>query len=271
MKTTLYLMLFILTVRTGAAQPAFVTMTGNNDHISVQDDPFWDLPGNFTISLKVNFITTAGWHMWLTHHDGTMPQGFEFSYTGSVIRLSPEGFTSAIDVPWSPSSGTWYHIVLTRDGNTMRVFVDGVQIGTSTFSGVIGSDDFPLMIGNYYYPGYATIGHLDEVSIWHIAASQSFVNNVLSNPLTGNEPGLIGYWDMNRSGAGAGLTVENKAVATGNALDGITVGTDVTPYFTQQETPPPPAAVPLSNWSLLISALLMVSFVLLMFKVTHHR
>jgi hypothetical protein len=37
---------------------------------------------------------------------------------------------------------------------------------------------------------------------------------------------------MNRSGQGAGLTVVNKATATGTALDGTTVGTVSTPVFT---------------------------------------
>ena len=205
----------------------YITFTGNTDHISVPDTALWDLQGDFTISMKVNFASTTQWQMLLTHHDGVNTQGFELGYTGSVLRLSPEGFTVAIDQAWSPNAGPWYHLVLTRVANTMNVYIDGQLTGSVGFTGQIGADDCPLMIGNYYYPGYAFTGSMDDVSVWGIAADQTMVN-ALASPLTGNEAGLYGYWDMDRNGQG--LVVQNMALS-GPALDGVTVGTATTPYF----------------------------------------
>lgn len=60
------------------------------------------------------------------------------------------------------SSGTWYHIAVTRNGNTYRSFINGTVEKTFTVSGSIYSDiTIPYNIGrtaytggNFYYNGY---------------------------------------------------------------------------------------------------------------------
>jgi Concanavalin A-like lectin/glucanases superfamily/Secretion system C-terminal sorting domain len=206
-----------------------ITMVASTDHISVPDNAAWDLAGDFTLSLKVKFAANS-WQMLLTHHDGVSTQGFELSYTGTTIRLSPEGFGICIDKPWVAILNTWYTISVSRQGNIFTAFVDGISIGTNTFTGVIGTDDFPLMIGNYYYPGYQFIGEMDDVSIWNSAVSVSQMQSVVAGTLTGNEVGLVAFYNMNRSGQGSGLTVLNGSAA-GAVFDGVTVGSASTPYF----------------------------------------
>lgn len=59
MKATISLVILTMLFYITVAQPAFVTMTGNNDHISVPDDPFWDLPGDFCLVYLPQTILTA--------------------------------------------------------------------------------------------------------------------------------------------------------------------------------------------------------------------
>jgi len=47
--------------------------------------------------------------------------------------------------------------------------------------------------------------------------------------LTGNETGLTAYYDMEGSGSGAGITINNGS--TTNLLDGTTIGTPTTPFY----------------------------------------
>ncbi len=212
-----------------------ITMTGSNDHISVPDNAAWDLVGDFTLSVKVKFAVNKC-HMLLTHHDGTVPQDFEFSYTGHSILLSPNGYQVCINQPWTAVLNKWYTLSVSRQGNTFIVFVDGVVIGTSSFAAAIGTDDFPLMIGNYYSPGYNFYGEMDDVSIWNTAISASQMQNVTAGTLTGNEPNLIAFYNMNRTGQGAGLTVINLNSA-GSIFNGVTVGSASTPFFNAAPTP----------------------------------
>ena len=218
-----------------------ITMTGSTDHISVADNDAWDLPGDFTLSVKVKF-TVNKWHMLLTHHGTSSPAGFEFSYTGHSLLLSPNGFQVCINPAWVATLNTWYTLSVSRQGNTFIAFVDGVVIGTSTFSSAIGIDNYPLMIGNYSFAGYNFYGEMDDVSIWNSAISSSQMQNVVAGTLTGNEPNLLAFYNMNRTGQGAGLTVANQSV-TGAIFNGVTVGSATTPYFNAAPTTTPAGAL----------------------------
>jgi hypothetical protein len=66
---------------------------------------------------------------------------------------------------WSPSAATWYHVAVTRSGTSVRGFVDGTQIGsTSTNSNTYNS-------GTLFYIGITDTsnnplnGYLDDVRI----------------------------------------------------------------------------------------------------------
>jgi len=235
MKTViLFLTLSIFTWAGLYAQPNgnYITMNGGNDNVYIPHASYWNLSGDFTISMNLNFAYTNYWQMLMTHSPG----GFELSFTGSQLWLSPTGIGWGLQAAWSPQANTWYHLVVTRTGSTISAYVDGQLIGTG--GGSIGTANSPLRLGNYYVNGYGFYGNMDEVSMWNTGATQSTVTTVLANPLTGNEAGLVGYWKLDESGAGAGIAVDNAAQLTGNTLDGITQGTTTTPYFTQ--VPPPP-------------------------------
>ncbi len=50
-------------------------------------------------------------------------------------------------------------------------------------------------------------GNIDEVRIWGKALSESEINSNKDNQLTGNENGLLGYWNFNE---GEGSIVKDK-------------------------------------------------------------
>lgn len=59
----------------------------------------------------------------------------------------------------------WYHVVATVQGNTAKIYVDGVLDTQATRSGTVGTDSDPLTLGkgpmHTYFPG-----RLDEVAIY---------------------------------------------------------------------------------------------------------
>ncbi|MBK7761859.1 MAG: hypothetical protein IPI46_00615 [Bacteroidetes bacterium] len=125
----------------------------------------------------------------------------------------------------------WTHIAATYNGSTMKIFKNGIVVASFAVTGAIGTNSFPVEIGSRSGGGAVFAGKMDEVRVWNIARTQSQIVNAMNAELLGNETGLVGYWDMNRNGEGAGLIVNNKATLTGSSLNAITFGTANTPIF----------------------------------------
>jgi hypothetical protein len=51
--------------------------------------------------------------------------------------------------------GVWTHIAWTRSGNTFRLFVNGVQVGTATYAGSISAQSNPMLLGQEGAGSYA--------------------------------------------------------------------------------------------------------------------
>jgi hypothetical protein len=134
-------------------------------------------------------------------------------------------------VEFQLQNNVWQHIALIKDATVVQVFVNGVLIQSNPISGSINYSGQFLRLGNWGGGGRNWNGTMDEVRYWNTARTQAQIVANMNSQLTGSEAGLVGYWDMNRNGQGAGLTVDNKATATGAALNGITVGTASTPIF----------------------------------------
>jgi hypothetical protein len=95
---------------------------------------------------------------------------------GRSYQLSPDAGTGVWD-------GNWHLVVGTFDGSTVRLFVDGKEVGSGTrHSMPIGyalTDSNDLFIGDY--PGctvHAFIGVIDEVMVWSRALSRAEVSVV---------------------------------------------------------------------------------------------
>jgi len=83
------------------------------------------------------------------------------------------------------TAGQWYHVAATYDGNTSRVFENGILVGSISYSGGAGQMDGPFRIGGSpdvsgsYFPGT-----IDEVRISSIARQfDAFINGSILSPV----------------------------------------------------------------------------------------
>lgn len=132
------------------------------------------------------------------------------------------------------NNNQWHHVAASNDGVNVNLYVDGIFTGAIFSGNGLSTAGFPLRIGANNPASIGFVPHegsMDEVRFWNTARTQAQIVANMNNQLTGSEAGLVGYWDMNRNGQGAGLTVDNKATATGAPLNGTTVGTASTPIF----------------------------------------
>jgi hypothetical protein len=121
-------------VKYGTGSMAF---DGTGDYLTAPQSPLYDFgTGDFTVEFWIYMNATtdttfiskfaSGAYAWLVQYiSGT---GLRF-YWGNNGTLD-----SFVVGSWSPSTSTWYHVAVTRASGTLRLFIDGTQVGTTTNS-----------------------------------------------------------------------------------------------------------------------------------------
>ena len=97
--------------------------------------------------------------------------------------------------------GGWHHYAGTYDGSVMMMYRDGQLIGSKTQAWG-PSDHFDgFSLGaqpEFCNTAWAAFfkGDIDEVRLWDHARTQAQIQQTANQPLSGAEPGLIGYWPI---------------------------------------------------------------------------
>jgi len=156
------------------------------------------------------------------------------------------------------SLNTWYHVAGTYDGDSVRVFINGVQQGAIALpDGMIAGLAYPIAIGRLsdtqqFQTRYWT-GQIDEVRIWERALDTAEIN---AKRLTHLDPiletGLVGYWRFNN---GTGTTVTDQ---TSNGNDGTLAGAVWSMLVPFNQTAAMPTIFP--NGFILTSSITAVSY-----------
>ncbi|MEN8250482.1 MAG: LamG-like jellyroll fold domain-containing protein [Bacteroidota bacterium] len=102
----------------------------------------------------------------------------------------------------------WQHFAWVYDGSDIILYVDGVMVGSSTASGTFTSSTVPFGIGISNFPGYNFVfgGGIDEVSVWDKGLTQTEIQDIINNELTGTENNLQLYYKFNQGVPGGNNT-----------------------------------------------------------------
>ena len=128
---------------------------------------------------------------------------------------------------------TWTHVAASYDGDSSRLFVNGIQVASSYFHGTMNPNfAFPVRIGRLADAGQTQTryfsGQIDEVRIWNIAKPQAEILAGYNRHISPTSTGLVGYWNFNIA---SGTTVPDQT-ASGNTgtFNTITLSTNV-PFY----------------------------------------
>src|SRR5207237_5508548 len=94
------------------------------------------------------------------------------------------------------------HITATLSDNIATIYINGVEAGTSTFPVPVN------VTRNYCYIGKSNWGDpnadavFDELRIWNMALTPTEIRSSMNTELTGNEPGLVAYYNFDQGVAG---------------------------------------------------------------------
>ena len=151
--------------------PKSLSFNGTNQYISAPANPVYAFNLNdFTVEAWIYLTTTAAAFAGICQSDpfGTRnTNNFELYLADNPVGrlVFSDGFqTNQITIPFVPTISTWYHVAVTRQNGTMRMFVNGVS-GTLTQSGgnpgTVSWNQNGIVVGynssnGGYFPGYIT-------------------------------------------------------------------------------------------------------------------
>lgn len=130
-------------------------------------------------------------------------RSYTFDWNGGNLRFitTSDGVTGSggsIGVSWSPSTGTWYHVAVSKTGASATFYVNGVQQGSPQSStNDIHNGTAPFSIGRIGNGDQFFDGLIDDVRVWNVARTQGEIAANIDQELAGNETGLAGYWKFN--------------------------------------------------------------------------
>tara|TARA_R110002167_G_scaffold331706_1_gene538381 strand:+ start:22435 stop:23877 length:1443 start_codon:yes stop_codon:yes gene_type:complete len=158
---------------------------GSTDYLTVPDsddfsftDGVSDVP--FTLCAWVNFNSVSNCRFLSKLLSAGDLWEWTFGYNGTSITVACYHFDSSanrikLDYPWSPTTNTWYHLVVTYDGSEtkegLKLYLDGTEVSPTlseggTYTGMTNRSH-PLHIGtNSGFVSQSLNGRMDEVKIY---------------------------------------------------------------------------------------------------------
>lgn len=139
---------------------------------------------------------------------------YSFWISGSTSVFKVVNATNAVVL------NTWQHVVGVWNGSDLKIYVNGILMGTTTgvTESSFASTTNSIMIGNNQAGTGAErfTGSIDEIRIWNSVKTIEEINGSKNCELGGTESGLIAYYKFNQ---GVDLA-NNSGVTTLNATTG---------------------------------------------------
>jgi hypothetical protein len=173
-----------LTYGTGKIGNAF-TFNGSNSYVSLPNDSYNNLTGDFSISFWVNYSSLSGIQSIFSDftYNGTNLWGIGILAIGNGLRFAIYDGTStqiSLDILGGQAmyTSTWYHYTITRKANTgTKIYRNGTLLvsDTNTTNPVYNSGNIRPAIGAHNYgPLFSNLvqyymsngSKLDAVTVW---------------------------------------------------------------------------------------------------------
>jgi hypothetical protein len=154
--------------------------------VTIPDAASLDLTTGMTLEAWVFPTTTTGVRDILVKEGSNVDI---FNLYARNWRGRPEanvfmGGTNRVAESTALAANVWTHVAGTYDGSVVRLFVNGVQVASTTVSGPISTSTGPLRIGGNSLWGEYFQGVIDNVRIYNRALTAAQIQTDMKTPVT---------------------------------------------------------------------------------------
>ncbi len=169
-----------------------LNFSGADANVTIANQSAFNIPGDMTIEswFKINAFDRA-WQAIVTKGDSSW--GLHRYSSTSFLNFVAGG--SNISGTTDVHDGKWHHVAAVKDGNELRLYVDGKLDASGSCSATTPANTFPVMIGNNsQQTSRRWNGYIDDVRIWSSARSIDDIRLNMHHPIAETNPNLVGYW-----------------------------------------------------------------------------
>jgi hypothetical protein len=166
---------------------AALSFDGIDDWVTVADAAALDLTTSMTLEAWVFPTAVGSWRNVLMKE---RPNGQSYSLYSHDNARRPAGYLNLgqpADVGTNSNTGlplnAWSHLAATYDGTTLRLFVNGAQVGTKAVTGPIVTSTGALRVGGNSIWGEYFTGRIDEIRLYNRVLTAAEIQTDMNAPL----------------------------------------------------------------------------------------
>jgi glucose/arabinose dehydrogenase len=212
-----------------------LSFDGANDWVTVADSNSLDLTTGLTLEAWV-FPTANGGGSWRNVLIKERSGGEVYNLYANADTNAPVVFVVRSSQPDAPLDArgtaqiplnTWTHLAATYDGGTVRMYVNGTEVGSRPGSGTVLTSTGALRIGGNSLWGEYFSGRIDEVRVYNRALTASEIQADMTTPISDTTPpGISNPQPTGTLPAGAtqatlGVTTDENAICRYGTVPGV--------------------------------------------------
>ncbi|MEJ6795466.1 MAG: BspA family leucine-rich repeat surface protein, partial [Flavobacteriales bacterium] len=173
-----------------------MSFDGVDDYVSCYN-PVIPSSGDFSVSVWAKLSEISTYYSEIVSQGISGQANFYIGYKPNTGELRFGDDWQNTDL-YYPADDEWHHFAVIKSSSETYFYLDGI-LAASLGSAIGNPTAEPFTIGSSILGLEASEffnGEIDEVSVWDIALSGTEVNSYMDCPLSGNEEGLVGYWNF---------------------------------------------------------------------------